>query len=97
LGEAAAPPLPKRRKLTAADIAELKREHAATIEPARKARAEILALERKLSDLVNDAYGLTPEEVQLMWETAPPRMPLAPAEFASSDPDANGETEDGDE
>jgi hypothetical protein len=36
-----------------------------------------------VSDLVNEAYGLTPEEVALMWETAPPRMPLAaPAEIA---------------
>ena len=31
----------------------------------------------KLSDLVNAAYGRTPAEVALMWETAPPRMPLA--------------------
>ena len=31
-----------------------------------------------LSDLVNEAYGLTPDEVRLMWATAPPRMPLAP-------------------
>jgi hypothetical protein len=28
-----------------------------------------------LSDLVNDAYDLTPEEVDLLWSTAPPRMP----------------------
>jgi hypothetical protein len=69
--------LPKRRKLTAAEIAELKREHGATIEPARQARSEILALERKLSDLVNEAYGLTSTEVDLMWRTAPPRMPLS--------------------
>src|SRR5712692_9285227 len=44
------------------------------------AAGEILALERKLSDLVNAAYGLTPEEVALMWRTAPPRMPLDPAQ-----------------
>jgi hypothetical protein len=35
-----------------------------------------LQLERTLSDLINQAYGLTPEEVQLMWDTAPPRMPF---------------------
>ena len=29
-----------------------------------------------MSDLVNQAYGLTPEDVALMWATAPPRMPL---------------------
>ncbi|MBL8564325.1 MAG: Eco57I restriction-modification methylase domain-containing protein [Hyphomicrobiaceae bacterium] len=91
--------VPKKRKLTAAEIAELKREHAATIEPARQARAEIFALERKLSDLVNEAYGLTPEEVQLMWRTAPPRMPFTPAGLvadAAPDSDDNGSDEDAD-
>jgi hypothetical protein len=34
----------------------------------------------RISDDVNAAYGLTPEEVALMWRTAPPRMPLDPAE-----------------
>jgi hypothetical protein len=29
-----------------------------------------------LSDLVNAAFGLTPAEVKLMWDTAPPRMPF---------------------
>ncbi len=27
-------------------------------------------------DLVNQAYGLTPAEIDLMWQTAPPRMPI---------------------
>jgi hypothetical protein len=39
---------------------------------------EALVLERRLSDLVNAAYALTPEEVKLMWDTAPPRMPFLP-------------------
>jgi hypothetical protein len=65
--------------LTAAEVNELKREHRATIGPAREATGEIFALERKLSDLVNAAYGLTPEEVKLMWDTAPPRMPFTPS------------------
>jgi hypothetical protein len=34
-------------------------------------------LEAELSDLVCQAYGLTAEEVELMWQTAPPRMPAA--------------------
>ena|ERR1700726_990972 len=71
--------LPKTRKLSAAEIARLKQEHAETVMPARQAAAEVLALERDLSDLVNDSYGLTHEEVALMWRTAPPRMPLDPA------------------
>ncbi len=40
------------------------------------AETEAMALENQLSDLVNAAYGLTPEEVKLMWDTAPPRMPI---------------------
>jgi hypothetical protein len=34
--------------------------HIRTIEPARALAAETLKLERALSDLVNQAYGLTP-------------------------------------
>ncbi|MBD2294914.1 hypothetical protein H6G06_15850 [Anabaena sphaerica FACHB-251] len=37
---------------------------------------EALKLEQRLSDLVNQAYQLTPEEIDLMWRTAPPRMPI---------------------
>ena len=70
--------LPRRRQLSAAEITRLKHEHAETIMPARQAAAEAQRLELRLSDLVNDAYGLTPEEVALMWATAPPRMPLTP-------------------
>jgi hypothetical protein len=46
------------------------------IEPARALAAEALTLERTLSDLVNQAYSLTPAEIALMWKTAPPRMPI---------------------
>ena len=33
-------------------------------------------LEGRLAELVNAAYGLTPDEVALLWRTAPPRMPV---------------------
>ena len=33
--------------------------------------AETLQLVCTLSDLVNQAYGLTPAEIELMWQTAP--------------------------
>jgi hypothetical protein len=65
--------LPKKR--------ELKREYSATIAPTRRVRSEVLVLERRLSDLVNKAYGLTDDEVELMWRTAPPRMPFTPPGF----------------
>ena len=41
-------------------------------------KQEALTLEKRLSDLVNQAYQLTPEEIDLMWKTAPPRMPFYP-------------------
>ena len=44
----------------------------------RTAAAESLRLETELSDLVNQSYGLTPDEIALMWRTAPPRMPIPP-------------------
>jgi hypothetical protein len=87
--------LPKKRKFTAVEITALKREHGRIIEPARILRSEILLHERKLSDLVNNAYGLTPQDIALMWASAPPRMPLSPSgEAVSPDiEDDNGDDE----
>jgi hypothetical protein len=68
----------KKLPLTAAGVQGLREESTRTIGPARVLAAEALKLERALSDLVNQAYGLTPEEIQLMWKTAPPRMPIPP-------------------
>ncbi|MEA5518089.1 Eco57I restriction-modification methylase domain-containing protein [Limnoraphis robusta] len=44
--------------------------------PMQTRNREILQLEHQLSDLVNQAYELTPEDIDLMWKTAPPRMPI---------------------
>ena len=68
----------KKLPLTAAGLHGLRDEYTRTIEPARALAAETLNLERTLSDLVNQAYGLTPAEIDLMWQTAPPRMPIPP-------------------
>jgi hypothetical protein len=38
----------------------------------------IAHLEQELNHLINQAYQLTPDEIALMWRTAPPRMPIAP-------------------
>ncbi len=65
----------KKSPLSVAGLKHLREEHAKTIAPARDQAAEALRLEGQLGDLVNEAYGLTPEEVALMWKTAPPRMP----------------------
>jgi hypothetical protein len=70
----------KKQPLTAAGLHPLREEYTCTIEPTRALAAETLTLERTLSDLVNQAYGLAPAEIALLWQTAPPRMPIpAPA------------------
>jgi hypothetical protein len=53
-------------------------EYTRTIALARIPAAETLNLERTLSDLVNQAYALTPAEIALMWKTAPSRMSIPP-------------------
>jgi len=68
----------RRKPLTVAGLKHLRDEHAKAIAPARTQAAEALRLERELGNLVNEAYGLTPDEVALMWKTAPPRMPYPP-------------------
>jgi hypothetical protein len=68
--------MPKGTRLTPALLATLRATFDEHVTPMRQGRAEALALERLLSDLVNQAYGLTSEEIDLMWKTAPPRMPV---------------------
>ena len=68
----------KKKPLSLAALRSLREEHARTIIPAQALAAEARGLEHRVSDLVNEAYGLTPDEVALMWETAPPRMPIVP-------------------
>ena len=68
----------KSRSLSSSAVARLHAEHAASIAPIAARLATAAVQERALSKLVNDAFGLTPEEVALMWATAPPRMPIAP-------------------
>ena len=62
-------------RLTPKTIAELTETHRRYASPERQRAAEVLALERRLSDLVNRAYRLTDDEIALLWRTAPPRMP----------------------
>lgn len=57
-------------------LKELKEAYSDYALPIQQRRAEGLTLEHRISDLVNQAYGLTPEEIDLMWKTAPPRMPF---------------------
>ncbi len=67
-----------RRAFTLAEQKALRDQHLRSVKPLQALAAEARELERRVADLVNAAYGLTPEEVALMWQTAPPRMPGAP-------------------
>jgi len=69
--------LPRTRRLTAAEIEHTRREHANSVAPIARRLVEAARHERELDRLVNHAYGLTADEVALMWRTAPPRMPIA--------------------
>jgi len=52
-------------------------EHARQVAQLRPLPVKIRRLEIELQHLVFDLYGLTPEEVQLLRSTAPPRDLLA--------------------
>ncbi len=67
-------------KLTPAAQRLLAEEHARQLAALRPILAKMRQLEIELQRLVFDIYGLTPEEVQLLRSTAPPRDPLALAE-----------------
>lgn len=73
----------KGKMLTAAALNALRNEYSGALGLVRTEAAEALTLEHRLSDLVNAAYGLTPDDIALMWQTAPPRMPLDARRTAS--------------
>jgi hypothetical protein len=66
----------KTRPFNAARLAAVQESYHELVWPGRGMLQELARLEHELSDLVNRAYGLTDEEVALMWRTAPPRMPI---------------------
>jgi hypothetical protein len=65
------------KRLTPAALKALRDGYTEQIMPLQQDKAEAGVLEHKISDLVNSAYGLAPEEMALLWATAPPRMPLS--------------------
>ena len=59
----------KRNPLSVAETKALKDEHVRSIRPLQALAAETRQLERRVAELVNEAYGLTPAEVVLLWQT----------------------------
>jgi hypothetical protein len=82
-----------RRPLSVAGLKGLKTQHAVAIAPVQALLQEADGLERRLSDIVNRAYGLTADDVALLRRTAPPRTPL----FTESGEDAIEDDDNGDE
>ncbi|WP_232314972.1 Eco57I restriction-modification methylase domain-containing protein [Picosynechococcus sp. PCC 7003] len=72
---------PKGSSLSIAQNKELTNAYNEYAPQIQQRKAEILAHEIRVSDLVNQAYQLTPEEIALMWKTAPPRMPIPAPKF----------------
>ncbi|HTU91497.1 MAG TPA: hypothetical protein VMF69_15550 [Gemmataceae bacterium] len=68
----------KHKPLSVAGLKALKDEHVRSIVPLQTLAAQARRLEQEVAALVNAAYGLTAEEIALMWQTAPPRMPVEP-------------------
>lgn len=66
-------------KLKVSEVKDVQQAWSDVVPEMQRRQARALQLERRLSDLVNQAYGLTAHEVELMWSTAPPRTPLGPA------------------
>lgn len=69
--------LRKAGRFTPTTLRALQDGYTKHVVPLQQDKTEARALERRLSDLINAAYGLTSEEVSLLWKTAPPRMPQA--------------------
>ena len=63
-------------KLKPSDLEYLREIYDESAVPIQDHRRRALAMEKRLADLVNRAYGLTPDEIELLWSTAPPRMPV---------------------
>jgi hypothetical protein len=62
-------------RLTPAALRDLRNAYTEQATPVQQRQQEATVLERRLADLVNLAYGLTAEDIDLLWRTAPPRMP----------------------
>ena len=62
-------------RLTPGSLRDVRSGYSEMAEPVKRTRTEAASHERKLSDLVNQAYGLAADEVALLWKTAPPRKP----------------------
>lgn len=62
--------------VTSGELRRLREEYGTLTEYLSRKTREASKLESQVSDLITRSYGLTPDDVGLMWDTAPPRMPI---------------------
>ena len=65
----------RKHPLSAAGLKSVREEYSASISPMTGSLSEMFDWEQRLAKAVNSAYGLTSRETELLWQTAPPRMP----------------------
>lgn len=65
----------KGSSLSPAGLKELRALYEAEVPPILEKRSRVLAIEKTIATAVHTAYGLTPEDLDLMRRTQPPRMP----------------------
>ena len=66
---------PKGSHLSPPALKALRELYESEVPKILERRATILGHERTIAAAVHDAYGLTPDDLKLLRETAPPRMP----------------------
>lgn len=54
----------------------MREEYELAIPPLQQMVGRAEALEREIASQVHAAYGLSDEQISLLWRTAPPRMPV---------------------
>lgn len=63
------------RAVSSAELRRLRDEHQSVTDTLQAASRRAAELERAVAGAVHAAYGLSEDEITLLWRTAPPRMP----------------------
>lgn len=73
---------PGRGSVTSGELRRLRDEYESTVPALQGLLRRAGEVERVVAAAVHAAYGLTEEEVSLLWRTAPPRMPQGRVDVA---------------
>jgi hypothetical protein len=59
----------------------LRDSYSQSVQPLRELSTEAASLEQQVSDLVNLAFGVSPQDTKLIWQTASPKMSIPALRF----------------